>query len=688
VREAIEMTRLADPAYFGGRPSTGRVAQFSPDGKRFVILLRRGHLEKNTNEFSAYLFHTAEALQSPKPELLVRMVSSSNRDAIQNLKWLNDNETIAFLGEDSGGVSQVWTFNVRTRKLQRRTNQPNPVTNYNITADGAEIVFISATQGETNRDAMQARMNGVVVAGQPLSHLLAGDFSEASVYSNPRKLLLQKNRGMPIPIALTDPIYDWAGTPPSISPDGRYVLVLAFVSQIPASWADYKPTWIQGLFVQSKRLHAVTRLRRYFLVDTKQLTLEPLLNAPVVGYDPPQWTDDSQSVSVKDVFLPLDVADATERREREAKTYDIVVRVSDRHIRKLEPEEVAKLGTNVPLNVTLEEDSNTPPKIYVADTKTERKALLLDLNPDFKNLALGQVEKISWNATNGVQASGGLYLPPDYMPGKRYPLVIQTHGFDETRFSMDGLDEWSSAYAARPLAARGFVVLQSFSWGENDDDIESLKHGGKTSAEAFKLAAMSAFEGAIDYLSARGLVDRSRVGIVGFSRTACFVAYTLTHSTYHFGAASLVDGIDCGYFQYILYFAGAPDLEALDGGSSPYGKGLEEWLHNSPSFSLDRVQAPVRLLALGAPDEGSGVLEEWEWFAGLTRLERPVDFIYLPDAAHMIVKPWERRVAEEGLVDWFCFWLKHEEDADPQKADQYARWRDLEQKLKSPKAIE
>jgi hypothetical protein len=34
-------------------------------------------------------------------------------------------------------------------------------------------------------------------------------------------------------------------------------------------------------------------------------------------------------------------------------------------------------------------------------------------------------------------------------------------------------------------------------------------------------------------------------------------------------------------------------------------------------------------------------------------------------------------VSQGGSVDWFCFWLKNEEDPDPAKAEQYARWRDL-----------
>src|SRR5260370_7468998 len=34
-------------------------------------------------------------------------------------------------------------------------------------------------------------------------------------------------------------------------------------------------------------------------------------------------------------------------------------------------------------------------------------------------------------------------------------------------------------------------------------------------------------------------------------------------------------------------------------------------------------------------------------------------------------------VSPQGNVDWFGFWLKGEEDSDPAKAEQYARWGKL-----------
>jgi hypothetical protein len=69
------------------------------------------------------------------------------------------------------------------------------------------------------------------------------------------------------------------------------------------------------------------------------------------------------------------------------------------------------------------------------------------------------------------------------------------------------------------------------------------------------------------------------------------------------------------------------------------------------------------------------ILGEWEWFAALTRLTRPVEMIVLQDGSHILQRPSDRIASQQGNVDWFCFWLKGEYDADPAKKEQYERWR-------------
>src|SRR6185369_4329665 len=66
------------------------------------------------------------------------------------------------------------------------------------------------------------------------------------------------------------------------------------------------------------------------------------------------------------------------------------------------------------LQIRLEQDMNTPPRLVALDPPTQRKALLLDPNPQFKQLEFGEVEEIRWKATDGRSSEGGLYRPPHF----------------------------------------------------------------------------------------------------------------------------------------------------------------------------------------------------------------------------------------------------------------------------------
>jgi hypothetical protein len=56
VQDSIQMTRLADPAYVQGASSKGHVAHFSSDGKRFAVVLMKGNLQEDTNDYSLTVF--------------------------------------------------------------------------------------------------------------------------------------------------------------------------------------------------------------------------------------------------------------------------------------------------------------------------------------------------------------------------------------------------------------------------------------------------------------------------------------------------------------------------------------------------------------------------------------------------------------------------------------------------------
>jgi len=663
VRDSTAMTRLV--------PSPdGRVVQFSRDGKQFVLLLRKGDAKQSVNEFSICLFRTRDAFRTPKPELLVRMASSSNRDAIHDVKWLTDNDTIVFVGENPGQEPQLFAFRIRERRLEKLTNQTTPVIGFDITADGRSFVY-EADRPAPDPHSSTLRHEAYVIHGQTLDDLLVGKYA---LDEGPQVFLVRSRQA---PMRIPSLGEDYLVESSLISPDGRYALIRAEVRNVPAGWKNYASlqTYFSAVTVPGSALSFSPCV--YFLFDSVSKTLRLVVKAP--GGGNVHWKKDGSSVYL-DTDLPLDVSDPAERGAREQRSFPVEVELPQLNIRKLTdgqwPEE--KTQERAPIAVALEEDVNTPPKLYVSDQKKNRKKLLLDLNPAFRNLRFGKVEVAQWQA-GGVPVVGGLYLPPRFTKGKRYPLVIQTHGFDPNKFSIDGIPEWGSAYAARPLAAKGIVVLQAWTF-KNRNDHDHYNDGGKfgtTREQAGRNFNVAAYEGAIDLLDNEGLIDRDRVGIVGFSRTVSMVAYILTHSRYRFAAASLVDGVDAGYFQEIAYPDIAWDFADIYGGAVPFGPGLATWLKECPSFALGNVDAPVRLLAL----RPSGILTQWEWYAALVLQKKPVEYDFLPDAGdgdnHLLVKPWEREIAQQGLVDWFVFWLKGEEDSDPLKKDEYARWRKL-----------
>jgi dipeptidyl aminopeptidase/acylaminoacyl peptidase len=314
------------------------------------------------------------------------------------------------------------------------------------------------------------------------------------------------------------------------------------------------------------------------------------------------------------------------------------------------------------LGISVQQSLNDPPVLLATDKVSKNSGVILDANPQLKNIDLGQASVFTWKDKNGRDWVGGLYKPPDYSDGHSYPLVIQTHGFAPNLFLPSGLVP--SAFAARELAAAGILVLQ----------IQDCPTSETTEEGPCNIAG---YEAAVQKLAAEGHIDSTQVGITGFSRTCYYVMEALTTSQLHFKAASITDGINGGYLQYITAAASGDDpylrdAEGLNGGR-PFGDGLEQWLQHAPEFHMDEVTTPLQVVANGH----AGLLFMWEPYAALRYLNKPVDLIVLAQGTHVMSNPVQRMSSQGGTVDWFRYWLKGEQDPDQAKGPQYARWDQL-----------
>jgi len=512
----------------------------------------------------------------------------------------------------------------------------------------------------------------------------------------------------------------------SLSSDGRAAVVLVPSKAIPSSWQAYEPEFsFLRIHLGDTDTTSDFWPMQYAMVDLNSGNSAPLVDAPnawalgSADMNQAKWSPDGKKLLLTNTYLPLNSGVESEKLKRvhhcvaaivepaSKECSCVVFSTGNRATKYLingsfgeSDQEVVLEFWNTPNKTTLEryqyendgwrlagtisdqahqglkrldrqldaasfsvairQDLNTPPALWATDRETGQSNKIWDPNPQLAAFNLGEASEFQWKDNAGYEWRGVLVKPPDYVRGNRYPLVIQTHGFQAGEFITDGA--YTTAFAARPLASAGMVVLQM------PTKHDRLVTGDEASDQ------IEGFGSAIDRLVANGLINPEKVGIIGFSRTCYYVESALIKNPKRYAAATLADGVDESYVQYLLFSVGqSHDDSAQIYGSPPFGSGLRRWTERAPGFHLDQIETPLRIEAI-AP---ASILEEWEIYSSLWKQGKSVDLIYFPTGQHILQKPQERMDSQQGNVDWFCFWLKGEEGKDSVKAKQLSLWIQL-----------
>lgn len=337
-------------------------------------------------------------------------------------------------------------------------------------------------------------------------------------------------------------------------------------------------------------------------------------------------------------------------------------------------------------------DTVTPPQLFAYWPDTKTTAIFAVLNPQFEELTLAPASEVHWETSAGYKLSGVLLLPPNYVAGHRYPLVIQTKPFGSF-FTCSFGD--SPSFAPQPIANAGIMYLGPGTLASDSKvdggmaDIPYPKNypgypGPGGVAEA--VFDMDIWDSAVEALDSQGLIDKNRVGIIGFSRTGWYTEFILAHSEIRYRAATVADNVQYSLGEYWL----SHDAETISGyehvyGGPPYGPTLKNWLDYSVSFNIDKIHTPLLMEQMG-----NGITKEvndfappmelaasYEVFTGLNRLNKPVELYFYPEEGHQPNGPEARWATMQRNVDWYRFWLQGYERPNPEDPYQYKRWEHL-----------
>lgn len=287
-----------------------------------------------------------------------------------------------------------------------------------------------------------------------------------------------------------------------------------------------------------------------------------------------------------------------------------------------------------------------PRRLEAVSYRTGTRRVLFDPNPAWVDKKMGRADLLKWRNARGAEVFGRLVLPPDHVKGKRLPLVVV--GYQARGFLRGGTGD---LFPILPLAAEGHAVLvYSFAkpvgsdeLAKDQDEINSRAYAGWAEP---KSAASAIFEG-IDLLVKQGLVDRSRVGLTGFSAGAVTAVFALRLG----GKFRAVSFAGCCGEPYVR--------ETMIG---PY---LRETAQKSGFPALDYDEIAKRddyALSVLAPQIDAPIMIQTadrefrmglEADAAFRRAGKPIELYVYPDEYHNLWQPEHRRAAYARNVAWF-----------------------------------
>ena len=625
--------------------------RFSPDGKQIAFLTVRSDFVHDRYDATLRVIPAAGG----KSRTLVEGLRDLGMP-----RWSPDGRTLAFLATVGKQKAQVYTVPAAGGTPSELTDVPNGVQQFAWSPDGGTLAYvtpddspISARDRRTHHDLFTIHDDDYLVSRPPVpSHiwLLSVKTGKARELTFGAASVLENA-----------PPFGGGIAAPSWSADGRWIV---YTRQANDNDADSDRTTVAAVNVASGQERTLTTELSYEYVPRFAPKGDEI--AYLYLHGPGAVSDMDLFVTSPEGGTPRDVS-AELNRNLAADFAWLpgdrgVVVLADDHIDAklyLQPlhgkGHALNLGALEPLSVTASADgalavvadnASHAPELYLLRTPASAPQRLTDFNSAFAAYAYPKSVEVEWKAPDGEPDDGILTYPNGYQPGKRYPLVVYSHGGPEAASTL-GFDTLEIGPLRDLFAARGYLVFEP-NYRGSDNLGNAHEHAIYRDPG---VGPDSDVISGIRMLERKGIVDTSDIAAVGHSYGGYMTAWLISHQ--HFWRCAVVaDGAIDWTEEYELSAAGNLAWTRDSLGGSPWDpQSASLYRTGSPITYAGRITTPTLILS-GTDDTTVPITESFGLYHALASRGIPVKFIGIPGAHHSPQDPVHRELYYRAIDRW------------------------------------
>ena len=642
-------------------------ANISPDGSSVLFTAQTTDWNENRYDNEIWISHTQ---QEPFQLTYTAKGSSTSPAFSPDGKW------IAFLA-NRGSKTQIQVIRSGGGEAFPVTAEEEEIAAFEWTPDGKSFIFLRIEKEPQVRKDREKKYGSYEIDDQEFrqSHLWKIDFKPG--LRSPAELPCQdqddtqKNKTscieLPKAVRLTEGNY--TVTAFQISPDGTRIAINHQPDPLinSSNHADISILSLQDLKLMPLIKNPSFDGLESWSPDSKEILFTTNLADTLQNFfkNSLLFAAEVESGKVRQLASGLD-EDLGGFSWEASGIYSLVSNKTNRHLFRVDPVtgNFAKVEIPQPLIFSASFSANGKRIAFVGRSGDELAELFV---ADIENLRIsgherrtsftGQIsdwktassEVISWKSKDGKIIEGVLHKPKDFDPAKKYPLLVMIHG------GPTGVD------TPTPVPGYVYPVLQ---WLDKGCVVLRPNYRGSAGyGEAFRslnvrnlgIGDMWDVMSGIDFLDSKGIIDRSRMGSMGWSQGGYISAF-LTTNTDQFKAISVGAGISNWTTYYVNTDIHPFTRQYLK--ATPWNDpGI--YSRTSPITNINRAKTPT-LIQHGELDKRVPIANAYELLQGLRDKGIPAELVVYKGFGHGINKPRERLAATLHNWNWFNQYIWNE----------------------------